>query len=279
MTAVNGFYAGIDVGSLTAKSVIIDHSGIVAAKIIRTGAVPQKAGEAVFQKVLDRAHCRREEIRRIVATGYGRISLPFADKALTEISCHAKGVRFLNPDVASLIDIGGQDSKAITLNKDGSVADFIMNDRCAAGTGRFLEIMAGALEVNIDDFSRLSVRTGEPCQINSTCIVFAESEVISLLAAGNSRSDIAAGLHQSIARRVGTMARRLKPFKNTAFVGGVAKNQGLCRALENVLGAGFMPIDADVQITGALGAAIFAKEQVLQEQKNECHDVGTYKND
>ncbi len=262
MTVENGLYAGVDVGSLTAKSVVIDDAGIVAAQILRTGAEPQKAGETVFQKVLDHANRKQKDVKRIVATGYGRISLPFADKALTEISCHAKGVHYLNPDVEALIDIGGQDAKAITLNKDGSVADFVMNDRCAAGTGRFLEMMARSLEVPMDHFSHMSMETGTPCQINSTCIVFAESEVISLLAAGNTKNDIAAGLHQSIARRVGNMAKRLNPFRNVAFVGGGAKNQGLRLALEKYFGFGFIPINADAQITGALGAAVFAKEQV-----------------
>lgn len=255
-------YAGVDVGSLTAKSVVIDNSGIIAAEIIRTGAEPTKAGESVLNKALDRANCSRKDIKCIVATGYGRVSLPFADKALTEISCHAKGVRYLNPDVEALIDIGGQDSKAITLNRDGSVSDFVMNDRCAAGTGRFLEIMARTLEVDIEHFSRMSMETAEPCRINSTCIVFAESEVISLLAAGHTKSDIAAGLHQSIARRVGNMAMRLKTFEKAAFVGGVAKNEGMRLALENYLGYRFIPIEEDAQITGALGAAVYAKEHV-----------------
>jgi len=258
--AENRLFAGVDVGSLTAKSVIIDESGIIASKIINTGADPRKAGETVFNKTLDHANCSKKNIKSIVATGYGRISLPFADKTITEISCHARGVRYLDPDIEALIDIGGQDSKAINLNKDGSVSDFVMNDRCAAGTGRFLEIMARALEVNIDQFTQISMTATEPCKINSTCIVFAESEVISLLAAGNKKNNIAAGLHQSIASRVGTMAKRLNISKNTAFVGGVAKNIGMRQALESFIGIKFIPIKEDSQITGALGAAVFARE-------------------
>ncbi|OGR26378.1 MAG: 2-hydroxyglutaryl-CoA dehydratase [Desulfobacterales bacterium RIFOXYA12_FULL_46_15] len=253
-------FAGVDVGSLTAKSVIIDRSGIVAIEIINTGADPGKAGAAVFTKALNQTKHSRKDIHYIVATGYGRVSLAFADKTVTEISCHAKGVRYLNSNVESLIDIGGQDSKVIKLNNDGSVLDFVMNDRCAAGTGRFLEIMAQALETDIEHFSLISAHAKSPCTINSTCIVFAESEVISLLATGNTKDNIAAGLHHSIARRVGNMAKRLNVSKNTAFVGGVAKNQGVRNALEKFLGFQFVSIQVDSQITGALGAAVLAKE-------------------
>jgi (R)-2-hydroxyacyl-CoA dehydratese activating ATPase len=253
-------FAGIDVGSLTAKSVIINGSGIVAAQILNTGADPGKAGATVFARALDQTGYSRQDIHYIVATGYGRVSLSFADKTVTEISCHARGVHYLNPNVKALIDIGGQDSKVIKLNNDGSVSDFIMNDRCAAGTGRFLEIMAHALETDIRHFSLISADAKAPCTINSTCIVFAESEVISLLATGNAKNDIAAGLHNSIARRVGNMAKRLNLGLNTAFVGGVAKNQGVKKALENFLGFEFVSIQADSQITGALGAAVLARE-------------------
>lgn len=256
----NKLFAGIDVGSLTAKSVIINSSGIVAEKIINTGADPGKAGVAVFDKALDQTKYSRKDVHYIVATGYGRVSLAFADKTVTEISCHAKGVHYLNPDVEALVDIGGQDSKVIKLNNDGSVSDFVMNDRCAAGTGRFLEIMAHALETDIEHFSLISADAKAPCPINSTCIVFAESEVISLLATGNKKDDIAAGLHNSIARRVGNMAKRLNVSQKTAFVGGVAKNQGVRKALENFLGFEFVSIQADSQITGALGAAVLARE-------------------
>lgn len=253
-------FAGIDVGSLTTKSVIINQSGIAAIEILNTGADPAKAGAAVFTKALDQMQYSRKNIRYIVATGYGRVSLAFADKTVTEISCHAKGVRYLNPDAEALIDIGGQDSKVIKLSRDGSVSDFVMNDRCAAGTGKFLEIMAHTLETDIGHFSLISADAGAPCTINSTCIVFAESEVISLLATGNKKEDIAAGLHNSIARRVGNMAKRLNISKNTAFVGGVAKNRGVRKALENFLGFQFVPIQVDSQFTGALGAAVLARE-------------------
>lgn len=259
-------FAGVDIGSLTAKSVIINGSGIISAEIINTGAEPRKAGETVLAKALSHINCSYKDVRNIVATGYGRTSLPFADKAVTEISCHAKGACYLNPDIEALIDIGGQDSKVIKLNSDGSISDFMMNDRCAAGTGRFLEIMASALEVDIDHFGRISTEASEPCKINSTCIVFAESEVISLLATGKTKNSIAAGLHQSIAKRIASMAKRLNISKKVVFTGGVAKNIGVKAALENYLELQFAAIYQDPQIIGALGAALLAKECCSYEQ-------------
>lgn len=257
-------FAGIDVGSMTAKSVVLDGSGILSSHMIKTGADPQKAGEMVFQAALDRGGFRKSDIGYIVATGYGRISLAFADKKVTEISCHGRGVRYLHPAVETIIDIGGQDSKVIRINGDGSVADFIMNDRCAAGTGRFLEVMARALEVDIPGFGKLALSSKSPCKINSTCIVFAESEVISLLALGNASNNIAAGLTESIARRVGNMTMRLSGTGHMAFVGGVAKNEGMRRALESYLSRRFLDINGDAQLTGAIGAAVIAMEQGLK---------------
>ena len=256
-------FAGIDVGSMTAKSVILDRSGIRSFHVMQTGSDPRKAGEVVFQAALDRGGLRKGDIEYVVATGYGRISLPFADKKVTEISCHGRGVRYLNPFVEIVIDIGGQDSKIIHLSEDGSVSDFIMNDRCAAGTGRFLEVMAKALEVDITDFGKLALSAQSPVKINSTCIVFAESEIISLLASGCARNDIAAGLAESIARRVGNMAMRLSSSGQMAFVGGVSKNDGVRRALESFFKRRFVDIDEDAQLTGAIGAAAIAMEQGL----------------
>lgn len=260
MATKNAVFAGIDVGSLTAKCVVINDEGILSYSIINTGANPQKAGETVFDKVLHKAGCRREEVRHIVGTGYGRVSLSFVDRTITELTCHAKGVRYLNPGVMTVIDIGGQDSKVIKLNRDGSMSDFAMNDRCAAGTGRFLEVMARALEIDLEELGRISLCSRKPCLINSTCTVFAESEVISLLALGKKKEDIAAGLHLGIAKRVGNMAKRLVIEESVGFVGGVAKNRGLLKALEDFLEVRFAAIGEDPQITGALGAAVLAKE-------------------
>ncbi len=253
-------FVGIDVGSLTAKSVLIGHNGIISFCISETGDNPKKAGETIFEAVLKKGDILKEDVKHIIGTGYGRIALSFVDKTVTELTCHAKGAHFLNCNIRTLIDIGGQDSKVIKLNPDGSMADFVMNDKCAAGTGRFLEVMAGALKVDLRELGEVSLRSEAPCNINSTCTVFAESEVISLLAAGQSKEDIIAGLHQGIARRVGNMVRRMGLKKEIGFVGGVSKNNGLKTALESFLEIQFATIREDPQITGALGAALLAGE-------------------
>lgn len=257
----NTVFAGIDVGSRTAKAVLINSKGIVSYSIIETGADPRKAGERVFEKVLRQGGCRKEEVMRIIGTGYGRVSLSFVDRTITELSCHAKGVHYLNPNIRTVIDIGGQDSKVIKLNRGGSMSDFVMNDRCAAGTGRFLEVMAKALETSLEELGQISLSSKKTSVINSTCAVFAESEVISLLAAGEKKEDIAAGLYHAIARRVGNLAKHLDIEEDVGFVGGVAKNEGLRKALEEFIQVHFAPIGKDPQITGALGAALLAKER------------------
>jgi (R)-2-hydroxyacyl-CoA dehydratese activating ATPase len=256
-----GLFTGIDLGSMTTKCVLMDGKGMLASTVIYTDAEPKKAGVTVLDSVLEKIGTDRAGISYIVGTGYGRISLDIFDHTATELTCHSAGVRFINPDVEGIIDIGGQDSKAIKLKPDGTIMDFILNDRCAAGTGRFLEVMARALKLEMAEFSSLYERSLNPCPINSTCIVFAESEVISLVAQGNTKTDIAAGLHQSIAKRVGNMAKRLGIGKNTAFVGGVAKNASMRKALEDYLGVGFVSLPTDPQITGALGAAVIARDR------------------
>lgn len=254
-------FAGVDVGSMAAKCIILNKSEILSSLIIPTDANPEKAAETVFKSALGKKNLRRDRVSRILGTGYGRVSSSIFHANVTELSGHARGVRFLNSQAEGLIDIGGQDSKAVKLNPNGSILDFAMNDRCAAGTGRFLEAMARALKIDMSQIGEAGMRATRPCAINSTCVVFAESEVISLLAAGSHRSDIAAGLLESIARRVGTLARRIGLGKNIAFVGGGAKNDGLRKTLERFLGASFLPVPGDPQLTGALGAALIAREQ------------------
>lgn len=256
-----GLFAGIDLGSMTTKCAIMDGTGMLASTVIYTDAEPKRAGVTVLDSVLEKIGTDRASLSYIVGTGYGRISLDIFNHTVTELTCHSAGVRFINPDVEGIIDIGGQDSKAIKLKPDGSIQDFVLNDRCAAGTGRFLEVMARALKLEMAEFSSLYEKSLNPCPINSTCIVFAESEVISLVAQGNTKTDIAAGLHQSIAKRVGNMAKRVNISKNTAFVGGVAKNEGMRKALEDYMGISFVSLSMDPQITGALGAAVIARER------------------
>jgi len=253
-------FAGIDIGSMTTKCVITDNVNIVGSIMVPTNSDPKGSGIEALESLLNKTGFKRSDILRIVGTGYGRISLDIFDHTATELTCHAAGARYLNPDVEGLIDIGGQDSKVIKLKQDGSIMDFVLNDRCAAGTGHFLEVMAKTLNQDIETFGDLYAKSAGPSTINSTCTVFAESEVISLVARGESKTDIAAGLHQSIAKRIGNMARRLGLKENVAFVGGVAKNRGMRKALEDYLGISFIPISQDPQITGALGAAVMAKE-------------------
>jgi len=213
------------------------------------------AAETIYRDVLEDVGIQEKDVERIVATGYGRKSIQFADAAVSEITAHATGVRYLFPEVRGIIDIGGQDSKVIAV-EFGRVADFLMNDKCAAGTGKFLEYTAKALEVPIEALGSLALASKSPASISSMCTVFAESEVISLRARGATKEDIAAGLVESIAQRVSTMARQIGLRENVAFVGGVAKNAGMKAALEKELGVTlFVPFEP--QITGALGGSLY----------------------
>lgn len=252
--------AGVDVGSVSTKCVLLKDREIIASIVIPTDADPGRAGRLAFDKALDMANAYTSKISRIIGTGYGRVSSDMFDATVTELSCHARGARWLNLDTEGLIDIGGQDSKAIRLNPDGTILDFVMNDRCAAGTGRFLETMAKVLKIDMDTVGEIGCHAAAPCIINSTCVVFAESEVISLLAAGETKANITAGLLDSIAKRIGTMAKRIGLSRNIAFVGGGAKNMGLRHALEKFMGQAFISIPGDPQINGALGAALIASE-------------------
>ena len=196
-----------------------------------------------------------------MATGYGRIAIDYADSQVTEISCYARGINQLHPEVRTIIDIGGQDSKAISVDKEGRVVDFLMNDKCAAGTGRFLEVMAKALELEIGDLGDISLRATELHQVSSTCTVFAESEVVTLVAEGVNREDIVAGLHAAIAKRIVSMVKRVGLSPPVAMAGGVAKNMGVVKAIEEEIGEPLV-VPREPQIVGALGAAILAMEDM-----------------
>jgi len=248
---------GIDVGSASAEALIFNDGQILAYSILNTGANSRKAAERALEEVLAKTGLKREEVGPIVATGYGRISVDFADRQVTEISCYARGIHFLHPEVRMVIDIGGQDSKVILVGRNGKVLDFAMNDKCAAGTGRFLEVMARVLEMELDELGDVALRSSQPATITSTCTVFAESEVVSLIAQGIPVEDIVAGLHRAIARRVGAMAKRVGVTPPVAFAGGVAKNKGVVKALEEELGVELI-VPQEPQIVGALGAALMA---------------------
>ena len=253
------YTAGIDIGSISTKAVIMRDGQLLASRVILTGYNAENAGKKAFDAVLDDLQISASAITRIVATGYGRKGLAMADKSITEIMCHATGARYLNPLIRSIIDIGGQDSKAILLDDRGKVANFAMNDKCAAGTGRFLEVMARALEVNLDEFGRMSLKADLPARISSLCTVFAESEIISLIAKGEKRGNIIAGIHESICVRVLAMANRIGIKSPVMMTGGVAKNIGVVRAFEKAIGS---PIEVSdyAQVNGAIGAALLAQD-------------------
>jgi len=251
--------AGIDVGSISTKAALMQDGRLIHSVVIATGYNARRAADNVFETVVSGAGLRAPDVSRIVATGYGRNSVGFADRAVTEITCHAAGAYFTDPSVRCVIDIGGQDSKAIGLNANGRVRDFVMNDKCAAGTGRFLEVMARALEVDLDAFGEMALAADRPAKISSLCTVFAESEVISLIARGEGRPDIIAGIHDSIAARVAAMARRVGLTAPVMMTGGVARNVGVVAAMERQIGQPIV-VTAFAQINGALGAALLAAE-------------------
>ena len=247
---------GIDIGSLATKVVLINDGKLIDYKVERSTYDFKRVGKELFEGILKKNNLSRSDIKGIMSTGYGRNSIDFADDRITEITAHAKGAQYFFPEARSVIDIGGQDSKAIVMStKTGNVIDFQMNDKCAAGTGRFLEVMADALEVPIDEMGSLALKSSSPASISSTCTVFAESEVISLFARGSQKQDIASGIHKSIARRVSGMAKRIGVEPPLIFTGGVAKNVAVRKYLEEELGFDVIK-PTHPQIIGALGAAL-----------------------
>jgi predicted CoA-substrate-specific enzyme activase len=249
--------AGIDIGSITAKAAIIEDGKIQGTKVAFTGYNAEKAGRTVYEELLAEVGIDPSSVDRVVSTGYGRNSVGFADKAITEIICHGTGAHFLNSRVRSIIDVGGQDSKAMVVDPEGRVKDFAMNDKCAAGTGRFLEVMARALEVDLGNFGEMSLKSDKPSKISSICTVFAESEIISLISKGEKRENIVAGIHDSVASRVAALARRIGVGDPVMMTGGVAKNTGVVKALERKLNTSIEVLES-AQVNGAIGAAVMA---------------------
>ena len=256
------YVMGVDSGSTSTNVCIMDTSGrIVSSVIIRTGAKAVSSAEKARDMALSQAGLTIDDIKAIAATGYGRISIPYATLNLTEISCHAKGARYYYPEAVTILDIGGQDSKAIRLHPDGSVADFVMNDKCAAGTGRFLEAMARTLEVGIEDLGKLSGEAREDVTISSMCTVFAESEVISLIAQNKEKADIARGVHRAIAGKALGLLNRVGRSGPYMMTGGVARNPGVVKAIEEQLGEKIY-ICPEPDLVGAAGAALAALESL-----------------
>jgi predicted CoA-substrate-specific enzyme activase len=253
------YYAGIDLGSITAKAAILGNGRVLASTITFSGYNGAETAQQVLAEALEKAGLSRNDLTRLVATGYGRVRVPGADKQVTEITCHARGAYWLNPATRTIVDIGGQDSKGIALNDQGKVVDFVMNDKCAAGTGRFLEVMAHALEEDLDRFGELGLAAPRRAQISNTCTVFAESEVISQIAAGVPKDVIIAGIHEAIAARISSMVQRLAVRDQVVMTGGVARNAGVARMLEEKLGRPIL-VPPEAQVTGAIGAALIAQE-------------------
>jgi len=255
---------GVDVGSLSAKAVVWDR-GIRGWLVRPTGWSPKQAGWEVVQELLANLGINMAQIDYVVGTGYGRISLDFLQKSITEITCHAQGIHYLFPQARTIIDIGGQDSKVIKVARDGKVLDFLMNDKCAAGTGRFLQVAAQALGLDVSELGQADSSLGE-MPISSMCTVFAESEIISLLAQDVPQVKIINGIHKSIAKRIRGMVQRVSEEEKIVFTGGVAKNQALQIVLAKEIGSSLL-IPEQPQITGALGAAILAAKQIEKEMR------------
>jgi predicted CoA-substrate-specific enzyme activase len=265
-------FIGVDIGSVTTKAVVINgKEETLAFSLIPTSYDRQQSGSDVLELALKEAGQPKEDVVYIVATGYGRRSISFADEVLPEIVCHAKGTKLLFPSARTIIDIGGQDSKVIQLDKDGDVLKFEMNDKCAAGTGRFLEVLAERiLKVPITEFGMLSLKSTEPCTLSSICTIFAESEIISLLSEHKTKEDIAYSMCVSIAKRVIAMGSggQISYQEPIVFSGGVAKNSGVVKSIEENLGKKVL-IPEKQQITAALGAAIFAKERGVNKTEHK----------
>jgi predicted CoA-substrate-specific enzyme activase len=262
-------FAGLDIGSTAIKAALVDEQGqLIASRVTASGSLFHKNSLEAFEQLLLNAKCKREQVRYLIATGYGRKLFREADDSISEITANAIGAYHVGQafgGVRTIINIGGQDSKAIHIDSDGHVGNFAMNDKCAAGTGRFLDVAARNLEVDLEQLGELHFEsTRSPLSINSTCTVFAESEIIGLLANGHDRGEIVAGIHHSIARRTVRLAKRVGLEDRVYFDGGPALNRGLVAALEEELGRELV-VPEDPQITTALGAAILARDEYLAE--------------
>jgi (R)-2-hydroxyacyl-CoA dehydratese activating ATPase len=275
--------AGVDVGSTQTKAVLLlddaEAGGrhIVARTLIDTGANVVKAAQSAFDCCCAEAGIRASDVGFVVGTGYGRYRIAFGNAQMTEISCHARGAHFLCPGTRTVIDMGGQDSKAISVGAAGEVLDFVMNDKCAAGTGRFLANAAEVMGIGLDEIGPLSLRATRPVKIATVCTVFVESDILSYLAQGKRAEDIMGGVHLAIAKRTLSLARRLTIEPEITMTGGVARNIGMVQALETVLGQKIR-VSADAHFMGAVGAAIFALEKLGESFESSVwrdHGVGS----
>lgn len=257
------YAAGVDVGSTQTKAIVIDEAKhIVGRSLIDTGANVIAAAERAFSEALKSANLPEAEVEFVVGTGYGRYRVTFGNAQVTEISCHGRGAVHMFPRTRTVLDMGGQDTKAIRVRPSGEIVDFCMNDKCAAGTGRFLGAASSALDIPLDQLGPTALRAERPVRISTTCTVFAESEVLSWLGKGKKIEDILQGVHQSIAARSIGLLRRVGVEQEITFTGGVARNIGMIEALQNGLSAN-LNVSDDSHFMGALGAALFALDHVL----------------
>lgn len=251
--------AGCDLGSLTAKAVVLDGDELLGSAVVRCGPAPEASARAAFELALSRAGVPPGDIARCVSTGYGRRRVSFGQGAESEIACHARGARLLAPKARTVVDIGGQDAKAIRLDEQGRVVRYLYNDKCASGTGRFLEIIAEALDVPLESLAALARRSTEHLTLSNQCVVFAETEILSLVSEGKEVPDIVRALHEAVSRRVAAMARSVGVEAEVVMTGGVAHNQGMFDALAEALGLPMTRVD-EPQLAGAIGAALFAAD-------------------
>lgn len=258
------YFGGCDAGSTYTKCVIIDENGKIASAVTKRSRInPVLSAKDALDEAVSQVDGLNsaEELTYLIGTGYGRNKVPFADENISEISCHAMGVHVTAPSVKAIIDIGGQDVKGIAIDTDGTVLNFAMNDKCAAGTGRFFESMARAFEMSLDEFSNLSLTAKNVIPITAQCAVFAESEVISLVGEGKPMEEIAAGIQLSVAKRCFVMAKKAGAADSVTLTGGCAKNEGLKKAIEKVLKINVVDLPTDPQLMGALGAAEYARQK------------------
>ncbi len=261
--------AGCDVGSLTSKAVIMKNNRIIGSLVIKSKPKPADSANAVMEGALSAAGISLNDIDYCIGTGYGREKIPFINESISEISCHGKGARWLLPTVETVIDIGGQDCKTMKIDKSGQVTKFTANDKCASGTGRFLEVMARVLGVDIAELGRFSSKSTSPITLASTCTVWAQADVIKYLNSGVPVEDIGAGINIAMAQRVAILVNAVKPEGDLFMTGGVAKNVGVVSTLEKLIGKKIKKArKADPQIAGAIGAALFSAEKVNNEVRN-----------
>ncbi|MBW1710874.1 MAG: hypothetical protein JRJ73_13500 [Deltaproteobacteria bacterium] len=254
-------YAGCDLGTVAVKMVLLEDNDICASETLAYKKIPKQAALEVMETLLSKAGLTSDQIDYSIATGFGRKAIPFTDGDALEVVCLNRAIQWINPKIHTVINAGGQSIRAFTIGDDGKIMESTNNEKCAAGTGKFIEVMARALELDLDQMSRLPFDSKAPVSITSQCGVFAESEVITYVNEGQARADIAAGISRSVASKVSSLARRIGLTEQVAFIGGVAKNSGVVNDVETELGLKLAEMNIDPQIIGALGAALIAREK------------------